>query len=154
MKVIHIGDQHLGGAYPEKAAKSFDFLNSELWENDSSPAFAPDLIVSTGDLTDRPLHVHSEYLRPFLEFVQRSRCPIVLLQGTPSHEPIGAIQNIGAVAQDQLMIISDPQVSWLKVIRGMQIQIMGLPALTKPLLKQWLQMLGIESIRSNFHQRQ
>lgn len=144
MKIIHIGDQHLGGAYPEKAAASFDFLTAELWENQDSPAFRPDLIVSTGDLTDRPLHVHSEHLRPFLHFVQRSECPIVLLQGTPSHEPLGAIENIAAVSDGKIITITSPHC----VVPLGNLFIQGMPALTRPQLAKWVR--GIDPTIDGF----
>ncbi len=143
-KVIHIGDQHLGGAYPEKAAASFEFLTTELWENTDSPAYRPDLIVSTGDLTDRPLHVHSEHLRPFLQFVQRCECQIVLLQGTPSHEPLGAIENIAAVSDGKILTISTP----LGIIPLGNIFIQGMPALTRPQLAKWVR--GIDPTIDGF----
>ncbi len=139
IRVIHIGDEHLGGAYPEKAAQSFEFLTNQLWEDQSSAAFNPDLIVSTGDLTDRPLHVHSEHLRPFLNFVKAAQCPIVLLQGTPSHEPLGAIDNIAAVSDGKIVTITSPfDLHTFPETGGV---VMGLPALTRPQLAKWAKQI-------------
>ncbi|MGB5107530.1 MAG: metallophosphoesterase [Candidatus Zixiibacteriota bacterium] len=139
MRIVHIGDEHLGGAYPEKAAKSFEFLTTQLWEDQTSPAFDPDLIVSTGDLTDRPLHVHSEHLKPFLNFVKTANCPIVLLQGTPSHEPLGAIDNIAAVSDGKIITITSP--FDLHVFPESGGAVMGLPALTRPQLAKWAKQI-------------
>lgn len=139
IKVIHIGDEHLGGAYPEKAAKSFEFLINHLWDDMSSPAFNPDLIISTGDLTDRPLHVHSEHLKPFLNFVKAAQCPIVLLQGTPTHEPFGAIDNIAAVSDGKIVTITSPfDLHTFPETGGV---VMGLPALTRPQLAKWAKQI-------------
>lgn len=143
-KIIHVGDQHLGGAYPEKAAASFEFLTTELWENSNSPAYRPDLIASTGDLTDRPLHVHSEHLRPFLYFVQRCECPIVLLQGTPTHEPLGAIENIASVSDGKILTLTSPHA----IIPLGNTFIQGMPALTRPQLAKWVR--GIEPTINGF----
>ncbi len=139
MRIVHIGDEHLGGAYPDKAAKSFEFLTQRLWEDSSSPAFNPDIIISTGDLTDRPLHVHSEHLKPFLNFVRASRCPIVLLQGTPSHEPFGAIDNIASVSDGKIVTITDPFA--ITEFPHLKCSIMGLPALTRPQLAKWAKLI-------------
>lgn len=139
IRVVHCGDEHLGGAYPEKAAKSFEFLINHLWEDMSSPAFNPDLIISTGDLTDRPLHVHSEHLKPFLNFVKAAQCPIVLLQGTPTHEPFGAIDNIAAVSDGKIVTITSPfDLHTFPETGGV---VMGLPALTRPQLAKWAKQI-------------
>lgn len=139
MKLIHITDQHCGGAYPEKVEKSFDFLIEQLWGDHNSPAYMPDLIYSTGDLTDRPLHVHSEHLRPFLRFVKAAQCPIVLLQGTCSHEPLGAINNIAAVSDGKIHVIDSP----LQVINVAGFSVQGMPGLTRPLLAKWCREANI-----------
>lgn len=133
MKLIHLTDQHCGGAYPDKVEKSFDFLIEQLWGNSESPAYLPDLIYSTGDLTDRPLHIHSEYLKPFLRFVKAAQCPIILLQGTSSHEPLGTINNIAAVSDGKIHVIDSP----LQTVNVAGFTVQGMPGLSRPLLAKW-----------------
>lgn len=130
-KFIHSGDWHLGGNYPNKADVSADYLIAQI--NDlASPAFRPDGILFGGDLTDRALHVHSERLEPFYRLVKATSCPIVLLQGTISHEPIGTIKNIAALTE-RICVLENP---FDEVTIGHAI-IRGLPGLTKPQLATW-----------------
>lgn len=139
MKLVHITDQHCGGAYPEKVEKSFNFLIDQLWNDPLGPAFMPDVIYSTGDLTDRPLHVQSEHLKPFLAFVKAAQCPIVMLQGTMSHEPLGAINNLAAIADGKLLVIDSP----FAEARIGKFSIKGIPGLSRPLIAKWCRERGI-----------
>lgn len=139
MKLVHITDQHCGGGSPEKVEKSFDFLIDQLWGDSASPAFQPKIVYSTGDLTDRPLNVHSEYLKPFLRFVKAAQCPIVLLRGTLSHEPIGTIENLADMSDGKLSIITSP----FDEINFGGFDIRGIPGLTRPLIAKWCREAGI-----------
>lgn len=151
MKLIHISDQHLG-IQPEKAAVSFEHLYTELFENQESEAYRPDIIVSTGDLTDQPLHVHSKHLRPFLDFVKRvpTAIPIVMLQGTPSHEQLGTIRNLADLSEGQIVALESPTQHYRLDTRhefldteGDSAIIRCLPALTKPQLAKWCAEIGL-----------
>lgn len=139
MKLVHITDQHCGGGSPEKVEKSFDFLIDQLWGDSASPAFQPNIIYSTGDLTDRPLNVHSEYLKPFLRFVKAAQCPVVLLRGTLSHEPIGTIENLADMSDGKLSIITSP----FDEVNFGGFDIRGIPGLTRPLIAKWCREAGI-----------
>lgn len=139
-KLVHITDEHLGGTYAEKSAKSFEFLIEQLWNDPLSPAYNPDLIYSTGDLTDRALHVHSEHLRPFLDFVKAARCPIILLQGTMSHEPLGTINNIASISEGKIHVIDSP----FQNIKIAGFSVFGIPGVTKALVAKWCQARGIQ----------
>lgn len=138
IKIIHTGDWHLGGAYPEKAAQSSKFMIDQI-SNPESPAYLPDAILFGGDTTDRPLHVHSEKLAPFYDLVRATTCPIVLLQGTISHEPLGTINNIAALS-DRVSVIDSP----FQTIEIGPMFVMGLPGLYKPQLAKWLKEMGSE----------
>lgn len=131
MKFIHSGDWHLGGSYAEKAEISALWLVAQI-NDPSSPAYKPDGILLGGDLTDRALHVHSERLEPFYKLVKATTCPILLLQGTISHEPLGTIKNIAALT-DRIKVLQTP---FDHACIGDAI-IAGLPGLTKPLLTNW-----------------
>ncbi|MFP3637467.1 hypothetical protein [Paraburkholderia sp. SIMBA_054] len=52
-----------------------------------------DVAIFTGDSTDRPLHAHSPAFQDLVRHVQRmaDHCPVLLLQGTFSHEPAGML---------------------------------------------------------------
>lgn len=136
VKIIHTGDWHLAGNYPEKAAISAQFLIDQIHGSDS-PAYNPDVILFGGDLTDRAVHVHSDRLQPFYNLVKSVQCPIVLLQGTHSHEPFGTINNIAALSSD-IHVIDNPGQGYF--FNGLHVK--GLPALTKPLLAQWMKECG------------
>jgi len=139
-RLVHITDEHLGGSYAEKSANSFEFLIEQLWNDPLSPAYNPDLIYSTGDLTDRALHIHSEHLRPFLDFVKVARCPIILLQGTMSHEPFGTINNIASISDGKIHIIDSP----FQNIKIGGFSVFGIPGVTKALVAKWCQARGIQ----------
>jgi exonuclease SbcD len=136
VKVIHSGDFHLGGSYPEKAQVSAQFLIDQIHDRESL-AYNPDVILLGGDLTDRALHVHSDRLQPFYNLVKSVTCPIVLLQGTVSHEPLGTINNIAALA-DNVHVIDSPS----QELTFGDLLVMGLPGLTKPQLKKWMVEAG------------
>lgn len=136
MKFIHTGDWHLGGNYPEKAQASADHLIAQI-HDPSSPAFRPDGILMGGDLTDRALHIHSDRLKPFYDLVKATTCPIILLQGTPSHEPIGTINNI-ATLSDRIRVIDSPDI---QVHMGGAC-IAGMPGLSKAFLAKWMDEIG------------
>jgi exonuclease SbcD len=136
IKIIHTADWHLGGNYPEKAQASAEYLVAQIYDK-QSPAFNPDVICLTGDLTNHSIHVHSEHLAPFLYLVANTTCPIVLLQGTPSHEPFGTVNNIAALS-NRIKVIDEPGVQ-LNI--GDRLLIAGLPALTRSQLAEWARAL-------------
>ena len=137
-KVIHSGDFHLGGSHEEKAAVSAQFLIDQIHDS-TSPAWAPDVILFGGDLTDRAVHVHSERLNPFYNLVRAVTCPVVLLQGTISHEPLGTINNIAALSKT-VHVIDSP----FTLFTHESLNIMGLPGLYRPQLAKWMKELGSE----------
>ena len=139
IRVIHSGDFHLGGSFPEKAAVSAQFLIEQI-HDEKSAAYDPDAILFGGDLTDRAIHVHSDRLIPFYNLVKAVTCPIVLLQGTISHEPLGTINNIAELS-NRISIIDSPM-SFLTIPAGGCI--MGLPGLSKPQLAKWMKDIGSE----------
>ena len=144
IKIIHTGDMHLGGAYAEKAAASIEFLLDQL-ENSDSPAFHPDLVVVTGDTTDKPLHVHSEHLNPLINLIWSVECPMVFLQGTPSHEPLNFLRNLEEAAGRGITVFDTPEVFMGKISEmpckgtasDKQVAIATLPAVSRALLDQW-----------------
>lgn len=150
IKIIHVGDLHLGGAYPEKAAASIEFLLGEIGDF-QSPAFLPDVVVCTGDTTERGLHVHSDHLKPLLSLIRGLQCPCLFLQGTPSHEPYGFLRNVEDASGMLISVLDEPRVDispingWANGDKGKteKIAIASLPALTRFKLNEWVEkMLG------------
>lgn len=146
IKVIHIGDLHLGGAYPEKASASIEFLLGQIGDS-TSPAFEPDMVVCTGDTTERGLHVHSDHLKPLLSLIRGLKCPCLFLQGTPSHEPYGFLRNVEDASGMLISVYDEPRVDispingWANGDNGKadKVAIATLPALTRYKLMEWVE---------------
>jgi len=144
IKIVHIGDLHLGGEYPEKAAASIDFLIEQL-HNDNSVASHPDIVVCTGDTTEKPLHVHSEHLRPLLKLIRSVTCPLVFLQGTPSHEPYGFLHNLRQASGESFTVLDTPGITPVDIgfNEEKHFRLAALPAINKPMLSKWAVELGL-----------
>lgn len=147
IKIVHIGDLHLGGNYPEKAAASIEFINSHVTHKDS-PAFNPDLIVCTGDTTEKPLHVHSAALTPLLSLVTSVGGKMIFLQGTPSHEPYGFLENLSLATGHRVCVLDSVSAQfgclsdWVINGTDKKIAIATVPALTRAKLQEWAQELA------------
>lgn len=138
IKVIHTGDLHLGGKYPDKAQASIEHMLNEI-ETASSLAHDPDLFLCTGDSTEKALHVHSDHLKPLLELIHAVEAPKVFLQGTPSHEPYGFLDNLRRASGDRIIVMDKPQVMDLNLGNDKYIALASLPALTRITLENWAQ---------------
>ncbi|MCK9568886.1 metallophosphoesterase [Candidatus Pacearchaeota archaeon] len=138
IKILHIGDLHVGGSYPEKASASIDFLLAEM-EYPESAAYKPDLIVCTGDTTDKALHVHSDHLKPLLKLIQTTQCQMVFLQGTYSHEPSGFLQNLRDATGNKIIVEDKPSLAPLAILLNGRdpIYIHSLPAMSRAMLDKW-----------------
>ena len=132
IKVVHIGDLHLGGLYPEKSIASMEFLLAQL-EDSTSPAYHPDLIVCTGDTTEKSLHVKDPNLSPLTDLIQ-APFPKVFLQGTPSHEPYGFLENLWKTSGQSFILMNKPEIIQ---VPGTQISIAALPAISWATLNKW-----------------
>lgn len=142
IKIVHIGDLHIGGTYQEKAAASIDFLMEQL-ENPDSPAFHPDLIVCTGDTTEKALQAHAEELKPLLRLISRYQAipycatKLIFLQGTPSHEKYEFLPNLREASGGMITVMDHPEIIRVDCGQGRTVHLAALPALNKPMLAKW-----------------
>lgn len=150
IKIVHIGDLHIGGTYQDKAAASIDFLMEQL-ENPDSPAFRPDLIVCTGDTTEKALQAHAEELKPLLRLISRYQSipycatKLVFLQGTPSHEKYEFLPNLREASGGMITVMDRPEIIQIDCGQGRQVHLAALPALNKPMLAKWSQEIGLDT---------
>lgn len=118
MKIAHLSDLHF---CPKHLAQVDPCVAHAIQVASSEQV---DLAVITGDITDHALDAHSP---AFVSLANRVRdlaniCPVLLLQGTFSHEPPGllrALKLIGArhpihVAERLCQVAWIPNVGWLE----------------------------------------
>lgn len=94
VSICHTGDLHFSPDNLEEAERCFDQL---ICDQSLNP---PTVFVINGDSTDHRLDVHS---KAFLSLAKRVKqlsdlAPVVLLQGTYSHEPVGTIEILGLLS--------------------------------------------------------
>ena len=94
LKIFHFGDCH----YSQQNLEESDRCVGHLV--DCAKIENPDVFVLTGDSTDHRLEAHSSALRALaLRIKQCSEiAPMILLQGTYSHEPPGTIEMFGLLS--------------------------------------------------------
>jgi len=87
MRVAHFSDLHYGAATLEEADRCFGAAI------DRAMAEGIDAAVISGDATDHGLDLHEPSTLRLLAQVRRlaSHCPVLMLQGTFSHEPPGTL---------------------------------------------------------------
>jgi DNA repair protein SbcD/Mre11 len=102
-KVAHMSDLHYAPAtLPEVDACFGAAVTAAISAN-------VDVAVITGDSTDHRLDAHSPALIALMRQVKRlaEHCPVVMLQGTFSHEPPGMLQVIGLMGTKHPVFIAD-----------------------------------------------
>lgn len=87
MKIAHFSDLHYCGRYLAEADRCFSWAVARAIE------VGVDAAVISGDSTDHPLDVHSPAVERLARNVRRlaDHCPVLMLQGTYSHEPPGTL---------------------------------------------------------------
>ena len=83
MRVAHLSDLHYGPRHLEEADRCFSAAVDRAIE------LAVDVAVISGDATDHALDLHAPAALRLLAQVRRlaDHCPVLMLQGTWSHEP-------------------------------------------------------------------
>ena len=83
MNVLHLSDLHYGTATWEEVDRCM--------ANILPMSAQADLVVVTGDATDHVMHAHNPAVRRLFERAAQlaENCPVVFLQGTFDHEPVG-----------------------------------------------------------------
>lgn len=87
IKLAHFSDLHYAGATLDEVDRCFTYAVDQAIRDDVQCA------VITGDATDHALDVHSPAVARLAANVRRlaDHCPILMLQGTFSHEPPGTL---------------------------------------------------------------
>ena len=85
IKVAQFSDLHFSGKNLDEAGRCFGFAV------DQAIRHGMDAAVISGDATDHALDVHSPAVERLAREVRRlaDHCPVLMLQGTFSHEPPG-----------------------------------------------------------------
>ena len=87
MRVAHFSDLHYAGATLTEVDRCFSFAV------DAAIAHGVDCAVISGDSTDHALEVHAPAVEALARNIRRlaDHCPVLMLHGTFSHEPPGAL---------------------------------------------------------------
>ncbi|MCC6198277.1 MAG: metallophosphatase family protein [Burkholderiales bacterium] len=87
IRLAHFSDLHYAGATLTEVDRCFSFAV------DQAIARGVDCAVISGDSTDHALEVHAPAVAAFARVIRRlaDHCPVLILQGTFSHEPPGTL---------------------------------------------------------------
>src|SRR6184192_4340063 len=87
IRVAHFSDLHYAGATLTEVDRCFSFAV------DTAIARGVDCAVISGDSTDHALEVHAPAVDALARNIRRlaDHCPVLMLQGTFSHEPPGTL---------------------------------------------------------------
>ena len=103
IKVAHFSDLHYGPKNLKEADRCFEAaVTQAILEG-------VDCAIITGDSTDHALEAHQPVVRALARQVQRlaSNCPVLLLQGTFSHEPPGFLRTLAMVGSKYPITVAD-----------------------------------------------
>lgn len=103
IKALHASDLHYSPGNLEEADRCFGFAVEEAIKRNVNVAFI------SGDSTDHSLDAHSP---AFLALARRIKqladhCPVFMLQGTFSHEPVGMLKILEMIGANHPIVISD-----------------------------------------------
>jgi exonuclease SbcD len=88
MKVFHASDLHYSGSRLEEADRCFAYAIER------GIRAGVDVAIISGDSTDHTLDAHAPALLALAKRIKQlaDQCPVLLLQGTFSHEPLGMLR--------------------------------------------------------------
>lgn len=103
MKILHASDLHYSPANLVEADRCFGYAVEQ------AIAHPVDVAVLTGDLTDHALEGHSPALLALAKRIKQlaDHCPVFLLQGTFSHEPVGLLKMLELIGARHPIVVSD-----------------------------------------------
>ena len=103
MKVFHASDLHFSPTNLVEADKCFGYAVEQAIAQNVEVA------IIGGDSTDHALEAHSPALLALAKRIKQlaDHCPVFMLQGTFSHEPIGMLKILELVGARHPIIISD-----------------------------------------------
>src|SRR5471032_2364153 len=87
IRIAHFSDLHYSGKHLAEAERCFSYAV------DRAIALNVDAAVISGDSTDHALDLHAPAVERLAGNVRRlaEHCPVLMLQGTYSHEPPGTL---------------------------------------------------------------
>lgn len=103
MKILHASDLHYSPGNLIEADRCFGHAVEKAIVLDVAVA------ILTGDLTDHALDGHSPALLALAKRLKQlaDHCPVFLLQGTFSHEPVGLLKMLEMIGARHPIIVSD-----------------------------------------------
>lgn len=121
IKIAQFSDLHYCPNHLEEADRCFTAGVTEAISR------GVDAVIITGDSTDHALDAHSPATRALAAQLKRlSRvCPVLMLQGTFSHEPPGFLRMISMVNEDYPISVADGISQWALVPNLGFIQLRG-----------------------------
>jgi len=103
LRVAHLSDLHYGPRHLEEADRCFSAAVDRAIE------LAVDVAVISGDATDHALDLHAPSVLRLLAQVRRlaDHCPVLMLQGTWSHEPPGTLSVFRLLGSRHRVFVAD-----------------------------------------------
>lgn len=103
MKLLHASDLHYSPGNLVEADKCFGHAVEQAIAHDVQAA------ILTGDLTDHALDGHSPALLALAKRIKQlaDHCPVFLLQGTFSHEPVGLLKMLEMIGARHPIVVSE-----------------------------------------------
>lgn len=103
MKILHASDLHYCPTNLVEADRCFGYaVNTAVTQQ-------VDLAIISGDATDHALDGHSPALRALAKRLKQlaDHCPVLLLQGTFSHEPVGLLKILEMIGAEHPIYVAD-----------------------------------------------
>ncbi|KND58052.1 Exonuclease SbcD [Candidatus Burkholderia verschuerenii] len=103
MKIAHFSDLHYAPGNLKEADRCFGFVGEH------AALMHADVAVISGDATDHRLDAHAPSLHRLARRINRlsASMPVLMLQGTFSHEPPGILRNFELMADQHQIYIAD-----------------------------------------------
>lgn len=103
MNIGHYADIHYANSTIEEADRTFGYAVEDSIERNIECA------VISGDSTHQELAVHSPAFRALAKRIKQlaDHCPVLMLQGTFSHEPVGMLAILGMIGAKHPIYIAD-----------------------------------------------
>jgi exonuclease SbcD len=112
LKIAHFSDLHYAPGNLEEADRCFGFAVG------NAITLGTDFAVISGDATDHRLDAHSPSLNRLATQIHRlaRSMPVLMLQGTFSHEPPGTLKNFALMGTEHPVFVAErvQQVSWFE----------------------------------------
>ena len=103
MKIAHFSDLHYSPGNLDESDRCFGFAVGHAIE------LGVDVAVISGDATDHRLDAHAPSLNRLAQKVSRlaTWMPVVMLQGTFSHEPPGTLRNFSLMGKEHPVFVAE-----------------------------------------------